>query len=703
VGAFHFRALSLPFWALVVGMAMLGVTGAVLRGDRMRRVGVLVISACTLPWATSDALAACTDDRLLALHLVRAGLGPVAIVGPAMMFIVLSDAGKLDGHRALTVFATVIAVLSMVLTWATSLVVTGVRVVGGGILYPEAGPLNGPHVGQIALWAGIGIWIARRGQRQARDQARRLVIRIGLLAAGLAIVATSDFLISAGLWRSFPISWAAALLGAVLGMWALWRANRLRDDGYDRRGAIEMIATVIGGAAVVGVVVAGGAAQQPLEIAALTAPIAACALVAGLWGRGKEPTRRLASVTGDEMLGFAEQVQSADTDDEIAAQLVEFLGDGVGATQIRVWRMGPDGLAALTDDSPPPSVDARVRAWLIANRAPIVVGDVPSMRLGGMRALIEGLVAAADADVIAPLVDRDAVLGLIALRMPDGRTPRPADRELMADAAQSAAQAITFTTLRREAEARAETAREVEVADAMQQARADGDVRIDVGHWRVMACYRPGGKVAGDVWTWAELRGGDLLLVVGDVIGRGLSAALIAAAVAGAVESSAALRGEALDPVELLQLLHETVISVSGTTPTLGAIAIVMGRGRVRWATAGHRGAYRVRSSNGAPTSAVIALTAAGTPLGERRLHLGSGEADLAPGDLILIASDGVIDVTDARGVRWSERHLLRALRTWVPQAGDGAAEQLVSAAAAHAGDTPLDDDLVVLAARARG
>jgi serine phosphatase RsbU (regulator of sigma subunit) len=218
-----------------------------------------------------------------------------------------------------------------------------------------------------------------------------------------------------------------------------------------------------------------------------------------------------------------------------------------------------------------------------------------------------------------------------------------------------------------------------------------------------MACYRPGGKVAGDVWTWSELPDGELLLVVGDVIGRGLSAALIAAAVAGAVESAAALRGRALDPAQLLSVLHETVVSVGGPVPTLGAFAAVLGNGQVRFAAAGHRGAYRVRPARaGAAEAEVTALVASGTPLGERRLHIGRAEAELAPDDLIVIASDGIIDVTDARGVRWGERRLVRALRTWVPKAGDGAAEQLVSAASVHAGDTPLDDDLVVLAARAR-
>jgi serine phosphatase RsbU (regulator of sigma subunit) len=128
----------------------------------------------------------------------------------------------------------------------------------------------------------------------------------------------------------------------------------------------------------------------------------------------------------------------------------------------------------------------------------------------------------------------------------------------------------------------------------------------------------------------------------------------------------------------------------------------VLGADRVRFAAAGHRGAYRVRAGAGA-LAEVVALSAPGTPLGERRLHLGRGEAELARGDLIVIASDGVIDVTDPRGARWGERRLVRALRTWVPRAGDGAAEQLVSAAAVHAGESAIDDDLVVVAAHARG
>jgi serine phosphatase RsbU (regulator of sigma subunit) len=686
-------------WALSVSLAMLGASAAALHGDRMRRVGVLVLAAVALPWAVTMALSASTDDAALALAMTRAGLGPVSIGGTAILFLTLNDAGKVDNHRGLIGFSFACALATMIVDWGTDLVVDGMRLETGDVLYPAAGPLNVLHVGQVALWAGVGIFIARRGQRHARDQSRRLLMKTSLVIAALAALANTDALIAIGVLRFYPVAWLPASIGALLGTWVLWRTNRLRGDGVDRRGVVELCLTIAACAGVMAIVfeARGSAAARPLTIAALTAPLLAIAFLFGMPGRGGARARA-SSVSGDAMLGFAERLQGAVTDDGVAQGLVTFLGDRAGAAQVRVWRMTPDGLVPLTEDSPTPGLDARVRAWLTANRSPIVAGDVASMRLGGMRALIEGFVTAADADVIVPLVDRDAMVGLVTVTFPDGRVPRPSEREVIAEAAQAAAQALTFTGLRREAEARAQTAREVEVADAMQQARADGDVRVDVGGWRVRACYRPGGVVAGDVWTWAELRGGELLLVVGDVIGRGLSAALIAAAVAGAVESAAALRGGALEPDAMLELLHDTVTGVAGPTATLGAFAIVLGRGRARFASAGHRGAYLVQRHDGTRAD-VHALSAAGTPLGERRLHIGRGETPLADDDLIVIASDGVVDVTDPRGARWGERRLVRALRTWVPQAGDGAAEQLVSAAAAHAGESPLDDDLVVLAA----
>src|SRR5205085_1203147 len=81
----------------------------------------------------------------------------------------------------------------------------------------------------------------------------------------LAMVATSDMLVSAGVWTIYPISWLPALLGSVLGMWVLWRANRLRGEGIDRRGVAGLLATCAAAGGVVAVVVAapGGPGARP--------------------------------------------------------------------------------------------------------------------------------------------------------------------------------------------------------------------------------------------------------------------------------------------------------------------------------------------------------------------------------------------------------------------------------------------------------
>src|SRR6516225_8976850 len=121
-------------WALVVSLVLLGVAGAVLRGDRQRRVAVLLLTACALPWGVATALAACTDDPSLALALYRGGIGPIAFAGPAIFFMVLSDAGRLDNHRLLVGIAVGIAITSMILCWSTALVIDGTLPVVGGML-----------------------------------------------------------------------------------------------------------------------------------------------------------------------------------------------------------------------------------------------------------------------------------------------------------------------------------------------------------------------------------------------------------------------------------------------------------------------------------------------------------------------------------------------------------------------------------------
>ncbi|MCE9580425.1 MAG: serine/threonine-protein phosphatase [Deltaproteobacteria bacterium] len=700
----HLRAGTVTFAAAALAMAGLGAAAVALRGDRATRLAVASIAGAVLIWATTAAFAASVDDPAAALALIRIGNAPIAWVGPSLLLLLLSVSGRIDGNRAVLVIAAVVAAVSTVIALVTPLNERDVQATSFGY-YGVAGALHVVHVGQLAVWGAIGQLLSRRGQRSMRDRARVLSIRAASLLVVLALLASGDLLVEYQLVGLVPIAWLPVTLAGVGGAYVLWRTNQLRNESIDVPAVVELVAAVIGAGAVVAIASAtrGTEADRPFALAAMTAPVPVIVWLIGRALRQRGPVAPIGDDAERALLEFADAVQAASDEHEVAGGFAELVQDQLGAGTVRVWRAtGESFTCCLTGEPPPPPLDARVRAWMVANRAPLFSGDIATLRLGGLRALVEAYVAAHDAEVVVPLVDREALVGLSTISIADGRGIAPESRALIAEAAQVTAQAMTFTALRKDAMARAETAREVEVAEAVQGARAVGAVAIEVGSWRLGVCYRPAAKVASDVWTWAALPGGDALLVVGDVVGRGVSAALVSSAVVGAVEAAAAVLGARLTPEALLALLDETVVAVAGPGAALGAFAVIVGGGRARWAAAGHRGGYRVRPREGERRADIHALTARGNALGDPARVIGSGEAPFADGDALVLVSDGAIDVADAHGQCWGERRLLRALRTWMP-ADDRAAEELVAAAVAHGGEgVALPDDVVVMVARPR-
>jgi serine phosphatase RsbU (regulator of sigma subunit) len=703
VDGLHLGAGTLLFAAAALGMGALGVAAVILRGDRATRLAAGSVAMCVSIWATCQMLAVSIDDPAQALALIRAGNAPLAWVGPSLLLLLLSVSGRIDGSRAVLVASALVSLVSMVMAVATPYNQAGVQMTGLGY-YGVAGPLHALHVGQMPLWGGLGLILARRGQRTVRDPARRLSMRLAPTLLALAVIACFDILVEYQLIPLPPLAWLPVIVAGFGGAFVLWRTNRLRKESVDVPALVELIIGGLGGIAVVAITTTtrGTSADRPLALAALTAPLPVIAWLIGRTLSQRSPVKPIGDAGERALLEFADSVQAATDEHAVAHEFAALLGGELGPATIRVWRATGDAFACvLTGEPPPPPLDARVRAWMVANRAPLFAGDVATLRLGGLRALVEGYVAAHDAEVVVPLVDRDALVGLATISLIDGRGVGPEARALIAEAAQVTAQAMTFTALRREAEARAETAREVEVAEAVQGARAVGAVAVEVGAWHLSVCYRPAAKVASDVWTWAALPDGNALFVLGDVVGRGVSAALISAAVIGAVEAAAAIEGARLTPAALLAILDDTVVAVAGAGAALGAFAVIVGGGRARWAAAGHRGGYRVRARPDARTSALHALSARGNALGDPARVIGTGEVPFGDGDTLVLVSDGALEVADSRGARWGERRLLRALRAWLPDDAR-AAEDLVAAAVAHGGDGPLPDDVVVMVARPR-
>jgi hypothetical protein len=103
---------------------------------------------------------------------------------------------------------------------------------------------------------------------------------------------------------------------------------------------------------------------------------------------------------------------------------------------------------------------------MVANPEPLVVAEMTTTRLGGLRALVEDVAERLATDVAVPLVDRDSLIGLAACTLPPYRVLRDGERDFVRAASTTAARGLTFMALTREAGHLASTAREVELAEA---------------------------------------------------------------------------------------------------------------------------------------------------------------------------------------------------------------------------------------------
>jgi hypothetical protein len=155
----------------------------------------------------------------------------------------------------------------------------------------------------------------------------------------------------------------------------------------------------------------------------------------------------------------------------------------------------------------------------------------------------------------------------------------------------------------------------------------------------VETVYQPAQQVGGDFFQILPAGDGGLLMVVGDVAGKGLPAAMLVSVLVGAIRSAAHYTE---DPAELLANLNDRLVGRAGDGFTTALAAHIAADGRVTAANAGHLSPYL----DGAEVELPGAL-----PLGV--LSGARYEASrfvLAPGSRLTFYSDGVVEAQSTDG-----------------------------------------------------
>jgi serine phosphatase RsbU (regulator of sigma subunit) len=208
---------------------------------------------------------------------------------------------------------------------------------------------------------------------------------------------------------------------------------------------------------------------------------------------------------------------------------------------------------------------------------------------------------------------------------------------------QVAAVAETSERLRRAEEDREREAQELSAARVIQQQLLPKELPSLPG-WRLASYYQPARAVGGDFYDFLELPDGQLAIVTGDVTDKGIPAALVM------TTTHSIFRGDApglVSPGAVLEQANNRLYPDIPAHMFVTCLYAVLDpvSGRLRYANAGHNLPY-VATADG-----VTELRARGMPLGAMPgMTYEENEAYLAPGDSILLHSDGLVEAHNPQG-----------------------------------------------------
>lgn len=260
--------------------------------------------------------------------------------------------------------------------------------------------------------------------------------------------------------------------------------------------------------------------------------------------------------------------------------------------------------------------------------------------------------------------------------------------------AAQAAVVIENARLYKEAVQAERTAQELRIAAEIQQALLPQPT-LETALIELAAKTTPCRAVGGDFFDYAERDGGGVAFAVGDVAGKGTSAALLTAVIQGLFTAEA----EALDdPAAIVGRVNRGLCRRSVAARFVTAFyGQLQGDGVLRYCNAGHNAPFLL-TANG-----VRRLDVGGCVLGLfDTASYESGTVAMAPGDVLVLFSDGVTEAANARGEELGDDRLeacLRAVWTRRPLDVIAAIEREVATFSDRAA---VGDDVTVMVLRRR-
>lgn len=215
--------------------------------------------------------------------------------------------------------------------------------------------------------------------------------------------------------------------------------------------------------------------------------------------------------------------------------------------------------------------------------------------------------------------------------------------------------------------------------------------------WRFAADYEPAREVGGDLYDVFAVRGerDDVALLIADVTGKGVPAALLMADTKALLHAAA---DNADEPADALARVNRILcVERRSTLFVTAALASVdASTGAMRLASAGHEPPLLVRGDG-----RVEPVEAAGPILGAfAGVAFDLTECRVEPGETLVLYTDGITDTRDVTGAFYGEPRLLDVLAGQAGRSAEEIRDAVVADVRLFRGDADVFDDLTILVAQ---
>ena len=225
----------------------------------------------------------------------------------------------------------------------------------------------------------------------------------------------------------------------------------------------------------------------------------------------------------------------------------------------------------------------------------------------------------------------------------------------------------------------------------------------DIKRLKLSALCKPARMVSGDYYDFDTLSPNRIAIAIGDVAGKGISAALLMATLQSSVRTQLSYARNSHEPVSTSPLVSHLNVQLYETTSPEKYCTFFLGlfdtcTSELVYTNAGHLPPMLFRNDR-VTMLEVDGMVVGAFPMAE----YGESKLTLQTGDLLLFYTDGITEPENAYGEMFGEERVMEIVKRNQDKPGPEILQAVVDAVLSWTGAGELQDDMTLVIARCEG